>query len=56
MVRRTENTEDVHFLTKACALMMNFWTPTFAGWGDNFNDAGMPWYTRYDYVKVETYN
>ena len=36
--------------------MMNFWTPTFAGWGDDFNDAGMPWFTRYDYLKVEKYN
>ena len=36
--------------------MMNFWTPTYSGWGDNFNDSDMPWYTEYDYVKVETYN
>ena len=36
--------------------MMNFWTPTFAGWGDNFSEAGMPFYMRYDYIKVETYN
>ena len=36
--------------------MMNFWTPTFAGWGDNFSDYGMPWYYRYDYVKIEKYN
>jgi len=34
---------------------MNFWTPTFSGWDDNFSDVGMPWYTRYDYVKVEKY-
>ena len=56
MVRRQEGTSDVKFLTKAQNLMMNFWTPTFPGWGDDFNDSGMPWYTRYDYVKVETYN
>ena len=36
--------------------MMNFWTPTFAGWGDNFNDSGMPWFTRYDWVEVYRYN
>ena len=36
--------------------MMNFWTPTWSPWGDNFDDADMPWYTRYDWVKVETYN
>ena len=46
----------MHFLNKPCKLMMNFWTPTFPGWGDDFSDAGMPWFTRYDYVKVETYN
>ena len=36
--------------------MMNFWTPTFAGWGDNFDESNLPSYTRYDYIKVETYN
>ena len=36
--------------------MMNFWTPTFQGWGDNFNDWDMPWYTKYDWVRVEKYN
>ena len=56
IVRRTEGTQDVHFLTKDQHLMMNFWTPTFPGWGDGFNDWDMPWYTLYDYVKVETYN
>ena len=56
MVRRIEGTEDVAFMTKHQKLMMNFWTPTFAGWGDNFSDAGMPWFARYDYVKVESYN
>ena len=35
---------------------MNFWTPTFPGWGDNFNEAGMPWYAKYDWVRVEKYN
>ena len=35
---------------------MDYWTPTFSGWGDNFNDAGMPWYVKYDYVMVEKYN
>ena len=35
---------------------MNFWTPTFKGWGDNFSDHGMPFYAKYDYVKVEKYN
>ena len=44
MVRRQENTPDVEFLNKKQVIEMNFWTPTFAGWGDDFNDAGMPWY------------
>ena len=54
--RKTEGTQDVHFLTEAQNLFLDFWTPTFAGWGDDFNDTGMPWYTWYDYVQVETYN
>ena len=56
LVRRDENTDDVLFLTKNCHLMMNFWTPTWSPWGDNLDDSDMPWYTRYDYVKVEKYN
>ena len=34
---------------------MDFWTPTFAGWGDNFNDASMPWSVMYDWVEVRDY-
>ena len=56
MVRRRENSPDVAFLNKPQHIMMNFWTPTFPGWGDSFSDAGMPWYARYDYVKIEKYN
>ena len=56
LCRRQGNTADVQFLTKKQNLIMNFWTPTFPGWEDNFSDADMPWYTRYDFVKVETYN
>ena len=56
MVRRQEGSADVSFINKAQNLMMNFWTPTFPGWHDNFSDWGMPWFTRYDYVKVEKYN
>ena len=57
-VRKIDRDEhdSIKFMHKEQSLRMNFWTPTFAGWGDDFNDAGMPWYTRYDYVKVETYN
>ena len=56
VVRKTEDTYDVHFLTHEMNLFMNFWSPTYAGWGDDFSDANMPFYTTYDYVKVETYN
>lgn len=35
---------------------MDFWTPTFNGWGDNFDDSTMPWTTRYDYVVAHDYN
>jgi len=55
-VRHTEGTDAVYFLNKSCNLMMNFWTPTFPGWSDNFDAKSMPWVTKYDYVKVETYN
>ena len=36
--------------------MMNFWTPTFAGWGDNRDPSSMPWYVNYDYVEVHHYD
>ena len=56
MVRRSEGTQDVLFTNKTSHIMMNFWTPTFGGWGDNFDPSGMPWFVYYDYVKVERYN
>ena len=56
VVRRQEGTPDVAFLTDAQHLFMNFWTPTFAGWGDDFDPTNMPFYAQYDYVKVEKYN
>ena len=56
VVRRDDSTESVDFLDKSCHLMMNFWTPTWSPWGDDLDDSDMPWYTRYDYVKVEKYN
>ena len=36
--------------------MMDFWTPTTGSWAADFDDAHMPWYVHYDYVKVEKYN
>ena len=35
---------------------MNFWTPKWSPWGDNLDDTDFPYYTRYDWIKVETYN
>lgn len=35
---------------------MNFWTPTFPGWGDNRDPSTMPWYVNYDYVETYTYD
>lgn len=26
------------------------------GWGKGFNPSGMPWYTEYDWAKVESYD
>lgn len=56
-VRREAGTASQQDINKATALFMNFWTPTFAGWGDNMDDpATMPWYTRYDWVEVYDYD
>jgi len=55
-VRRETGTVSVKDIRKAKSLFMNFWTPTFAGWGDDFNDATMPWYTRYDWVEYYDYD
>ena len=51
-----DNTEDVLFLNKPQHLILNFWTPTFSRWGDELDDSDMPWYTKYDFVRVEWYN
>ena len=55
-VRSLYGTPDVNFMNKHQILMMNFWTPTFSSWGAGLDDRSMPWYTRYDYVEVYTYN
>lgn len=36
--------------------MMNFWPPTWSPWGDNFSEAGMPFYDLYDYVSIYKYD
>ena len=56
LVRKSEGTEDVHFLDMPTQLMMNFWTPCWSPWNDYFDDAEMPWYAKYDYVEVHDYN
>jgi len=36
--------------------MMNFWIPYgIADWSDHFDDFGMPWYARYDFVEFWEY-
>lgn len=56
LVRKTEGTEDVHFLNMPTQLMMNFWTPCWSPWNDYFDDAEMPWYAKYDFVEVYDYD
>lgn len=56
LVRKTEGTEDVHFLNMPTQLMMNFWTPMWSPWNDYFDDAAMPWYAKYDFVEVYDYD
>ena len=36
--------------------MMNFWTPTFDSWSQDFNPDDMPWYALYDYVETYTWS
>jgi endo-1,3-1,4-beta-glycanase ExoK len=57
-VRRTLATESpgVSFNNKQQHLMMNFWTPTFPGWGDNRDPSTMPWYIEYDFVEAWSYD
>ena len=49
------NSTSSNDITKPAPLFMNFWTPEFAPWGDNFDDASMPWYTSYEWVEVWDY-
>jgi len=36
--------------------MMNFWTPTWFPWNQNFSDADLPWEAKYDFVETYTWN
>lgn len=56
LVRKTENTPDVHFLTQPTQIMMNFWTPTWSPWNNKFSEEGLPWQAKYDFVETYTYN
>ena len=56
MVRKIDKNWFVDFQTDKQKVFLNFWSSTTQGWGDNFNDWDMPWYSKFDYVKVETYN
>ena len=57
-VRKTwaSSSEGVRFMNKTQHVMMNFWTPTFAGWGDYRDPSTMPWYVHYDYVEAWRYD
>ena len=57
LVRRIDGShESVWRMNKSQKLYMNFWTPTFPGWGDDFSDAEMPFYAWYDFVEVYKWN
>jgi len=36
--------------------MMNFWPPTFHPWNQGFTDVGMPFYDKYDWIRVWDYD
>ena len=54
--RREDGSAAVKYQNKPQVIMMNFWTPTFNGWKDNFSEEGLPWFAKYDWVRVEKYN
>ena len=48
--------QSVRYMHRDQSLKMNFWTPTFHSWGQDFNDVNMPWYLLVDYVEAYSYN
>ena len=36
--------------------MMNFWTPTWYPWNDQFDDKDLPWEAKYDFIETYTWN
>ena len=55
-VRHVEGEASQRDIKKFSNLRMDFWTPEAAGWGDDFNDKAMPWYTQYKWVEVQDYD
>ena len=43
-------------MTKYQKVHLNFWAPTWKGWGDRFCGVDMPYELTFDWVKVEAYN
>ena len=47
----------MHYENKAQKLFMNFWQWSGGnGWGKDFDDSSMPWWIKYDSVKVESWD
>ena len=44
------------FLNKAHHIIMDFWSPTVGSWSKDFRPEHMPFYCKYNFVKIETYN
>ena len=55
-IRRVTGQASSNYITRFANLHMDFWTPTFAGWGDGLDDSTMPWYTHYRWVQVYDYD
>ena len=58
LVRNTTTEDDpaVAHMDKPQSVRMNFWTPEFETWGRGLDPKDMPWYVKYDFVEVYTYN
>ena len=56
VVRVRSNSPDVTFLNKAHHIIMDFWSPTVGSWSKDFRPEHMPFYCKYNYVKIEKYN
>jgi len=54
-VRRETDSAIIDYMVRDQHLMMNFWIPDFYDWNVGFEETGMPWYARYDFVEVWDY-